>query len=96
MIDEKSSFDEEHDPEVELNPLHSSLRYKFLKPNSTYPVILNASVSPSQVDSYFCYLDGYSDCFQIPIHPSGKEKTTSNCDFSHGRIHGTNLKFPWQ
>ena len=26
--------------------------------------------------SYFCYLDGYSRFFQIPIHPSDKDKTT--------------------
>jgi Reverse transcriptase (RNA-dependent DNA polymerase) len=26
--------------------------------------------------SYFCYLDGYSGFFQIPIHPQEQEKTT--------------------
>lgn len=26
--------------------------------------------------SYFCYLDGYSGFFQIPIHPQDEEKTT--------------------
>jgi len=25
---------------------------------------------------YFCYLDGYSGFFQIPIHPNDQEKTT--------------------
>jgi len=30
-------------------------------------------------DSYFCYLDGYSGFFQIPIHLSDLEKTTFTC-----------------
>jgi hypothetical protein len=29
-------------PKVELKPLPPSLRYEFLGPNSTYPVIVNA------------------------------------------------------
>ena len=29
--------------------------------------------------SYFCYLDGYSGFFQIPIHPDDQEKTTFTC-----------------
>jgi len=31
--------------------------------------------------SHFCYLDGYSRFFQIPIHPSDQEKTTFTCPF---------------
>jgi len=34
-----------------LKPLPSSLRYAFLRPNSTYLVILNVSLSASQIDS---------------------------------------------
>ncbi|CAM8973323.1 unnamed protein product [Rhodiola kirilowii] len=30
---------------------------------------------------YFCYLDGYSGFFQIPIHPSDQEKTTFTCPY---------------
>ena len=29
--------------------------------------------------SHFCYLDGYSGFFQIPIHPDDQEKTTFTC-----------------
>ncbi|XP_019057027.1 PREDICTED: LOW QUALITY PROTEIN: uncharacterized protein LOC104805009 [Tarenaya hassleriana] len=29
--------------------------------------------------SYFCFLDGYSGFFQIPIHPNDQEKTTFTC-----------------
>jgi len=31
--------------------------------------------------SYFCYLDGYSGFFQIPIHPNDQEKTTFTCPY---------------
>ncbi|CAM8996271.1 unnamed protein product [Rhodiola kirilowii] len=30
---------------------------------------------------FFCYLDGYSEFFQIPIHPEDQEKTTFTCPF---------------
>ncbi|CAM8905466.1 unnamed protein product [Rhodiola kirilowii] len=30
---------------------------------------------------FFCYLDGYSGFFQIPIHPEHQEKTTFTCPF---------------
>ncbi|CAM8950209.1 unnamed protein product [Rhodiola kirilowii] len=30
---------------------------------------------------FFCYLDGYSGFFQIPIHPEDQEKTTFTCPF---------------
>jgi len=32
-------------------------------------------------NSYFCYLDGYSGFFQIPIHPNDQEKTTFTCPY---------------
>jgi len=31
--------------------------------------------------SFFCYLDGYSGFFQIPIHPRDQEKTTFTCPY---------------
>ena len=31
--------------------------------------------------SFFCYLDGYSGFFQIPIHPENQEKTTFTCPY---------------
>ncbi|XP_021852340.1 uncharacterized protein [Spinacia oleracea] len=36
-------------PKVELKPLPSSLRYAFLGPNSSYPVIINSSLDDEQV-----------------------------------------------
>jgi hypothetical protein len=31
--------------------------------------------------THFCYLDGYSGFFQIPIHPDDQEKTTFTCPY---------------
>ncbi|KAG7578694.1 Reverse transcriptase domain [Arabidopsis thaliana x Arabidopsis arenosa] len=31
--------------------------------------------------SYYCFLDGYSGFFQIPIHPNDQEKTTFTCPY---------------
>jgi len=45
---EPSSY-EEHAPKVELKPLPPSLRYEFLGPNYTYPMIVNASLSAYKV-----------------------------------------------
>ena len=30
---------------------------------------------------YYCFLDGYSGVFQIPIHPDDQEKTTFTCPY---------------
>ena len=32
-------------------------------------------------NSYFCYLDGYSGFFQIPVRPEDQQKTTFTCPF---------------
>ena len=50
-VEEEPLTDEEQAPKAELEPLPSSLRYEFLGPNSTYPVIVNANLNACQVDS---------------------------------------------
>ena len=45
-----STLMEEDAPQVELKTLPSSLRYAFLGPNSTYPIIVNAELNDVQVD----------------------------------------------
>jgi len=37
-------------PKVELKPLSPNLRYEFLGPNSTYPVIVNASLNEGEAE----------------------------------------------
>jgi len=75
-VENQPLSDEAQAPEVELKPLPSSLRYKFLAPNSTYPVIVNASLNASQVDSLLRVLRehrkaiGYALDYLKGIHPS--------------------------
>ncbi|XP_056697771.1 uncharacterized protein [Spinacia oleracea] len=53
VFDGKEALDEarigKEAPKVDLKPLHSSLRYVFLGPNSSYPVIVNSSLDDEQV-----------------------------------------------
>ena len=50
-VEEEHLSDEEQAPKVELKPLHSFLRYEVLGPNSTYPMIVNASLNACQAYS---------------------------------------------
>ncbi|XP_057989055.1 uncharacterized protein LOC110658919 [Hevea brasiliensis] len=45
-----SLLNEKDAPQEDLKPLPSTLRYAFLGPNSTYPIIINASLSDVQVE----------------------------------------------
>ena len=44
-----NTLKEDNAPNVELKILLSSLRYDFLGPNSTYPIIMNAELNDEQV-----------------------------------------------
>jgi len=44
-------------------------------------------------NSYFCYLDGYSGFFQIPIHPNDQEKTTLHALMVHMLMEGCHLGY---
>ena len=75
-VEEEPLTDEEQAPKVELKPLPSSLRYEFLGPNSTFPVIVNANLNACQVDSLLRVLRahrkaiGYTLDVLKGIHPS--------------------------
>jgi len=72
----KPSSDWVKAPEVALKPLPSLLRYEFLGPKSTYPVIVNANLNATQVDSLLRVLRkhrkaiGYTLDDLKGIHPS--------------------------
>ena len=55
-VEEEPSSYEDQAPKVELKPLPSSLRYEFFGPNSTYHVIVNASLNACQIDSLLTVL----------------------------------------
>jgi hypothetical protein len=46
-------------PKVELKPLPPSLRYEFLGPNSTYPVIVNANLNEVETEKLIYVLKKY-------------------------------------
>ena len=63
-------------PQVELKLLPCSLRYDFIRPNSTYAMIVNANLSASEIDSLLrifrmhCKAIGYTLEDLKGIHPS--------------------------
>ena len=46
-------------PKVELKPLLPNLRYEFLGPNSTYPIIVNASLNEVETEKLISVLKKY-------------------------------------
>jgi len=75
-VEEEPLSEEEQAPKVELKPLPSSLRYEFPGPNSTYPMIVNASLNTCQIDSLLRVLREYRKAIGYTlddlkgIHPS--------------------------
>ncbi|GKF38637.1 DNA-directed DNA polymerase [Tanacetum coccineum] len=45
-------------------------------------------------NEYYCFLDGFSGYFQIPIDPRDQEKTTFTCPY--GTCEDTNLSLNWE
>ncbi|XP_041996713.1 uncharacterized protein LOC121746809 [Salvia splendens] len=46
-------------PKVELKPLPEHLRYAFLGPDNTYPVVLSAALSEKECEKLLCVLNKY-------------------------------------
>ena len=75
-IEEAPSSDAEQAPNIELVPLLSTLRYKFLGLNSTYPVIVTASPNACQIDALLTILREHRNAIGCTlndlkgIHPS--------------------------
>jgi len=59
MVAEEASHLPKEAPKVELKPLPSNLRYEFLGPNSTYPVIVNASLNEGETEKLLYVLKKY-------------------------------------
>nr|GEY82589.1 reverse transcriptase domain-containing protein [Tanacetum cinerariifolium] len=88
----KSSVDEP--PEVELKDLPHHLEYMFLEGNDKLPVIIakelrnhfplpfmDQMLERLAGNEYYCFLDGFSGYFQIPIDPRDQEKITFTCPY---------------
>nr|GEU73899.1 reverse transcriptase domain-containing protein [Tanacetum cinerariifolium] len=70
----KSSIDEP--PEVELKDILPHLEYAFLEGDNKLPMLERLARN-----QYYCFLDGFSGYFQIPIDPKDQEKTTFTCPY---------------
>nr|GEZ43205.1 reverse transcriptase domain-containing protein [Tanacetum cinerariifolium] len=68
----KSSVDEP--PEVELKDLPHHLEYAFLEGD-------NKMLERLAGNENYCFLDGFSGYFQIPIDPRDQKKTTFTCPY---------------
>nr|GEV89063.1 reverse transcriptase domain-containing protein [Tanacetum cinerariifolium] len=83
---DKSLVDEPSVVELKALPLH--LEYAFLEGDDKLPVIIAKDLSVEEKNAlimmlerlarnqYYCFLDGFSGYFQIPIDPKDQEKTT--------------------
>nr|GEU31165.1 reverse transcriptase domain-containing protein [Tanacetum cinerariifolium] len=75
---EKSSIDEP--PVVELKDLPPHLEYAFLEDHFPLP-FMDQMLERLAGNKYYCFLDGFSGYFQIPIDPQDQEKTTFTCPY---------------
>nr|GEV26809.1 reverse transcriptase domain-containing protein [Tanacetum cinerariifolium] len=72
-------------PEVERKDLPPHLEYAFLEGDNKLPVIIakelggEEKICSDKGNEYYCFLDGFSGYFQIPIDPRDQEKTTFTC-----------------
>ncbi|GJT02567.1 reverse transcriptase domain-containing protein [Tanacetum coccineum] len=91
VTEAKSSIEEP--PELELKDLPSHLEYAFLEENDKLPVIIAKGLKNDEKyallkmierldgNEFYCFLDGFSGYFQIPIDPQDQEKTTFTCPY---------------
>ncbi|GJR77705.1 reverse transcriptase domain-containing protein [Tanacetum coccineum] len=87
----KSSCEDPLD--LELKDLPSHLEYAFLEGDDKLPVIIAKNLKDEDKtalikmlerlagNEYYCFLDGFSGYFQIPIDPLDQEKTTFTCPY---------------
>ena len=54
-------------PEVELKPLPYHLRYKFLGPNRTFPVIISAKLNGAQIEKLLSVLQKHRGAISYSI-----------------------------
>ncbi|GJT55177.1 reverse transcriptase domain-containing protein [Tanacetum coccineum] len=80
-------------PKLELKELPEHLEYAFLQENNQLPVVISCALSTAEKarllkmlkhlvgHEYYCFLDGLSGYFQIPIAPEDQEKTIFTCPY---------------
>ncbi|GJR44964.1 reverse transcriptase domain-containing protein [Tanacetum coccineum] len=83
----------EDPPYLKLKDLPSHFEYAFLEGDDKLPVIIAKNLKYEDKaalikmlerfakNEYYCFLDGFSSYFQIPIDPLDQEKTTFTCPY---------------
>ncbi|KAJ9535255.1 hypothetical protein OSB04_un001653 [Centaurea solstitialis] len=81
----------EEPPDLELKDLPEHLEYQFLEDfrklndatrKDHFPLpFIDQMLERLAGNEYYCFLDGFSGYFQIPIDPEDQEKTTFTCPF---------------
>ncbi|GJU69650.1 reverse transcriptase domain-containing protein [Tanacetum coccineum] len=95
VTEAKSSIEEPQ--ELELKDLSSHLEYAFLEKTTSYQRMkeineatrkdhfplpfMDQMIERLAGNEFYCFLDGFSGYFQIPIDPQDQEKTTFTCPY---------------
>nr|GFA54032.1 reverse transcriptase domain-containing protein [Tanacetum cinerariifolium] len=90
VVEPKNQSSDDEPPEVELKELPPHLEYAFLdygKLNEAtrkdhFPLpFMDQMLERLVGNEYYCFLDGFSGYFQIPIDPKDQGKTTFTCPY---------------
>jgi len=68
LVEEEPAPPPKEAPKVELKPLLPNLRYEFLGPNSTYPVIINVSLNEVETEKLLYVLKKYPKAIWYTIY----------------------------
>nr|GEU82858.1 reverse transcriptase domain-containing protein [Tanacetum cinerariifolium] len=89
----KAKYSIEEPLELELKELPSHLKYAYLEGVDKLPVIISKDLKVDEKEAllkmlerlagneFYCFLDGFSGYFQIPINLPDQEKTTFTCPY---------------
>nr|GFB02359.1 reverse transcriptase domain-containing protein [Tanacetum cinerariifolium] len=84
VVEPRNQSSDDEPSKVELKELPPHLEYAFLGENEKWPVIIAKDLNMLERlagNEYYCFLDGFSGYFQIPIDPKDQEKTTFTCPY---------------
>nr|GFA64690.1 reverse transcriptase domain-containing protein [Tanacetum cinerariifolium] len=83
VVEPKTQSEEDEPPEVELKELPPHLeKLNEATRKDHFPLpFMDQMLERLAENEYYCFLDGFSGYFQIPIDPKDQEKTTFTCPY---------------